>query len=106
MFKCATKKDGKEGYEKWIKDDSLDGSGNNCIGYVDVPYRFKFLTHLQSGKLVDSSIQIRITSISGMHGWFVSRSNDVAGSTVTFKYAFKPSNPLYVNDKVKIAIPE
>ena len=106
MFKCATKKDGSEGYEKWIKDDRLDSAGANCIGYVDVPYRFKFLTHLQSGKLVDSSIQIRITSLSGMHGWFVSRTSDVAGATVTFKYAVKPSRTLYTNRKIRIAIPE
>ena len=106
MFTCATKINDTEGYESLIKADRLDGTPGNAIGYVDVPYRFKFLTHLQSGKLVDSSIQIRITSISGMHGWFVSRSNDVAGSTVTFKYAIKPSNPMYTNGKVRIAIPE
>lgn len=56
--------------------------------------------------MVESNILMRISTGHADHAWFISRTSDVSGASVTMKYAFKFGHKLEFETKIRLLIPE
>ena len=90
-FRCVGRMS-KSGFMKLANRETpvwYDDYLATVIGSMDIPVRWELLRHSQSSVLVESNILMRSLTGHGDHAWFISRTSEVSGASVTMKYAFK-----------------